>query len=467
MKKQHFITAVIVTLFFLLISCDSKKEDATDPDQNDTTASVTVQGKVVAAETGEDLADAIIKISDGAIVKGTTTDSEGKFSAVFEMDSDRDLTIVAFKAGYFQDTTQVFAIVYSTVEVPLFELLRDESSNVGGFSGKAASIYLYSQSAASIGVKESGALESAQIVFEVMDSSGVVIDEGNSIEVSFRFGSTPNGGEYLYPSSVQTNALGKAAVSINTGTVAGVSEVIAEAVVDGKPIISKPILIAIHGGFPTEKIFYVASDKLNYPALGIIGEAIDFTAYAGDKYNNPVRPGTAVYFTANFGIIGGSNLTDDKGTTTVTLLTEPWPIDEVKGPGFFTVTAQTVDESSSSISTSTTRLLSGGPIISVDPFTFNIENGGSESFTYTLADVNGNPMSEGQNVSISIDSKYYDVAGATEVKFPDTQSPSWTTFSFVAFDTEPDSISVETIAIEISTSGPNGNLIYALTGVGR
>ena len=467
MKRKHFIFTTLITLLLFLVSCESKKDDPTTPGLDDSTDAVVIQGKVVSSETGDDLADAIIKISDGSIVKGATTDSEGNFSAVFEMGSDRDLTIIVFKAGYFQDTTQVFAIVNTTIDLPLFELLRDESSNAGSFSGKAASIYLYSQSAISVGVKESGAIESAQIVFEVMDSSGVVIGEDNAIDVSFRFGSTPGGGEYLYPSSVRTNALGRAAVSINTGTVAGVSEVIAEAVVDGKPIISKPILIAIHGGFPTQDIFYVASDKLNYPHLGIVGEPINFTAYAGDKYNNPVRPGTAIYFTANYGIIGGSNLTNDAGTATVTLLTEPWPTEDPKGPGFFTVTARTVNETSNSISTSTTRLLSGGPLISVDPSTFNIDNGGSQSFNYTIADIYGNPMSEGQSITVTIDSELYDVAGATEVKFPDTQSRSWTSFSFLAFDTDPDTVSVETITLKITTRGPNGDLSYAFTGTGR
>lgn len=52
-------------------------------------------------------------------------------------------------------------------------------------------------------------LQNIDIVFEVSDSSGIIIGETNSIEVSFKFGSAPNGGEYLYPSSVVTNALEK------------------------------------------------------------------------------------------------------------------------------------------------------------------------------------------------------------------------------------------------------------------
>jgi len=42
--------------------------------------------------------------------------------------------------------------------------------------------------------------------------------------------------------------------------------------------------------FPIRDHFAVASEKLNYPAYGLIGYEILFTAFAGDKYSNPVRP---------------------------------------------------------------------------------------------------------------------------------------------------------------------------------
>jgi len=464
MKKNHILIAFALILSIFLMSCETKKDDPTDSTADDSTNAVTVSGKVVSGESGENLSGAIIKISDGSIVKGTTTDAEGEFSTTFEMESDRDLTVIAFKAGYFQDTTAIFAIVNTTADVPIFQLSKDESSNAGGFSGRAASIYLHSQSAQSVGVKESGAIESAQIIFEVMDSSGIVIGENNAIDISFRFGATPGGGEYLYPSSITTNALGRASVSLNTGKVAGVCQIIAEAVVDGKSIISKPILITIYGGFPVEDIFYVASEKLNYPFLGIIGESIDFTAYAGDKYNNPVRPGTAIYFTTNYGIIGGSNLTGESGTATVKLLTEPWPEDPVYGKGFFRVTASTADEELNNITTETVRLQSGPPILGVSPTSFVLENGGSQSFTYTIADVNDNPMSENQTIKVSIESEFIDVIGATDIKFPDTQSKSWTSFSFIAFDTKADTVFAEPVSIKISTEGANSNNEILISG---
>lgn len=468
MKKNHILLALITVIALFISSCDIGNNNSSDSSTTDSVYTVTLSGSVVDGTSGNAISGATIRISDGTTIKGTTTDAGGDFSTTLEVTEDIDYTIIAAKDGYLSDTTNVFAIANSITEVPIFQLQADENNNGGtGTSSGAASINLFSQSASAIGVKESGSIESAEIVFEVRDSSGALIDESHAVDVSFTFGSTPGGGEYLYPASVKTNTLAKAPVTLNTGTVAGVVQVIAEATVDGKQIKSKPILIAIYGGFPEESLFYVASEKLNYPVLGVIGSSIEFTAYAGDKYNNPVRPGTAIYFTTNYGIIGGSNLTGDAGTASVTLLTEPWPEDPVYGPGFFRVTARTANESMASISTETVRLQSGSPIISANPSSFNIDNGGSQSFTYTVKDVNDNPMSEGQSVNITVKSQFYDVAGATEVKFPDTQSKSWTAFSFIAFDTDPDTVFVENVTIEIATSGSNGNLKYAFSGSGK
>ena len=466
MKKNHIFLSIIITFALFLNSCELNK-DSSDSD-TDTLGTVTLSGLVVEASTGNAISGATIRISDGLTVKGTTTNTLGVFSATFETEEDVDLEIIGTRDGYLPDTTSVFAIIESVTQVPLLQLKIDETSNGGsGTGGSAASINLFSQSSNFIGVKESGALESAQIVFEVRDSSGVLIDGSSPIDLSFTFGATPNGGEYLFPASVPTNALGKASVTLNTGTIAGVVQVIATASIDGKIIKSKPILIAIYGGFPEQDLFYVACEKLNYPALGVIGYDIDFTAYAGDKYNNPVRPGTAVYFTTNFGIIVGSNLTGELGTTSVKLLTEPWPVDPTKGAGFFRVTASTADENLNTISAETVRLLSGPPNLVITPLTFDIPNGGSQSFSYTIADVNGNPMSEGQLIQVSIESEFIQIAGAVSMKFPDTQSKSWTAFSFTAFDTKADTVFVEAVNIEVSTSGPNSDLKYTIGGIAR
>ncbi len=467
MKRNYILFALFIMLSAFLIGCETKTTDPTT-DDSDTTDAVTITGQVVSAQSGDALSGAIIKITDGLIVKGATTGANGKFSVKFELDSDTDLTIVAFKAGYFQDTTSVFAIMNTEVEVPLFQLQRDESSNVGGFSGRAASIYLYSQSSEFIGVKQSGSIESAQIVFEIMDSSGIVIGEGNAIDVSFRFGSAPNGGEYLYPSSIKSNALGKVSVSMNTGIKAGVTQIIAEAVVDGKPIASKPVNISIHGGFPDLAHFSIGSDKINYPYYHLINGESKITVLLGDKYSNPVRPGTAVYFKSDAAVISGSSLTNSQGVAGVSLLSgNPKPNDPVYGHGFFYIHASTINENENEINTKTRLLFSGVPVLTLSPQTVNVPNGGSQSFSYTVSDEFGNPLASGNSYTVSVTTDGdAGVAGDVNVSMPDVQN-GYTSFSFAVLDTKVDEAKPAAITVTVNVSGPNGIAGVSATGVTR
>ena len=235
-------------------------------------------------------------------------------------------------------------------------------------------------------------------------------------------------------------------------------------VINNNVIKSKPVLISIYGGFPDQDHFAVAAEKLNYPAYGIIGYEIPFTAFVGDKYTNPVRPGTSVYFSTTSGIIEGSNLTDNLGRSTVTLLTQPFPNHPIYGPGFFVVTASTINEDNNNIQTETVRLLSGIPQISIEPNTFNIANGGSQLFNYTVSDGNGNPLSEGTTISVTVSEGDLKVSGDVDVRLLDTQSKAYTFFSFTAYDAKPDTINSHQAIIEIEATGPNGDKKVSITG---
>lgn len=430
--------------------------------------STIISGQIVESVSGNPVSNASVKITDGITQANTTTNSQGKFTVDFSLKEDKELTVIAFKEGYTTDTIKVFTEAGSTTNVPIIQLELIQGTGGNG-SGPAASIYLYYQSAQSIGVKESGSNETAEIIFEVLDSAGVPIDSDNSVLVNFSFGSSPGGGEFLHPASVQSNALGRASVTLNTGTKAGVAQIIADFTINGNNVKSRPVLIAIHGGFPDPDHFDVASDRLNYPQWGIIGYEIDFTAFVGDKYSNPVRSGTAVYFETTSGIIEGSNLTDDLGKSTVTLLTQPFPVlDETGyGAGFFRVTASTIDENNTNIQTSTVRLLTGLPVISVDPSTFDISNGGSQFFNYTVSDANGNPLSEGQGITVTIAEGDLEVYGDINVRLLDTQSSAFTMFSFTAYDSKPDTLNPHQAIIDIETSGPNGEKKYSIYGNAR
>ena len=465
MKNIFYLSVLIVitTIYFSGCEFGVPTEDITTvlPD-------AVISGQIVESVTGDPIFNASVKITDGVSQVTTTTGNDGKFSISFSLTEDKELTIIYFKSGYGTDTTTIYVPVSSNLTVPPLKLTQQQGRG-GTSSGQAASVYLFSQSAQSVGVKESGANETVQMIFEVLDSTGVPIGTDNSVEVSFSISSGPGGGEYLYPASVISNALGRASVTLNTGTKAGVAQIIAEFTIDNVVVRSQPVLMAIYGGFPDPQHFGVASENLNYPELGIIGYEIPFTAFVGDKYSNPVRPGTSVYFETTSGIIDGSNNTDDLGRATVILLTQPYPnLNEPGyGPGFFRVTSSTVDENNTTIQTSTIRLLSGFPQISVDPTSFDIQNGGSQFFNFTVSDANGNPLSEGQTITVKINKGDLEVTGDIDIRLPDTQSKALTFFSFTAADSKPDTTKIQQGIIEIETSGPNGDTKISIYGTSR
>lgn len=218
------------------------------------------------------------------------------------------------------------------------------------------------------------------------------------------FGAKPDGGEFLDPIKVRTNEFGQVSTSLTSGTKAGVVQLIAEINLDGKIIKSRPVAIAIHGGLPESNHFSVAVARLNFPGYNIFGLTNSLTAYVGDRYGNPVRPETIVYFTTTGGIIEGSATTDVLGTGSVTLISaEPRPLHQIYGPGFATVTASTGDENNLTIKDSCLVLFSGYPVLNISPTTFDIDNLGMQSFTYWVSDQNENPLASGTSIKVSID----------------------------------------------------------------
>lgn len=456
----------LLILFFILAAIKFNSCEFGVEEDVPTIPEIVVSGQVIDQASGDPVSNAAVLINAGDQRYVLKTNSSGKYETTFQLEENTELIIITAIEGFRTDTTHIFASVDEDLVVPLIRLVKTgQQGNVS--TGSAASVYLYSQSAKSIGVKESGSNETAQIVFELLDSVGVPITSNASVLVNFILASAPGGGEYLSPASVMSNALGRASVTLNTGTKAGVAQVVAEANVNGLVIRSRPILISIHGGFPDPGHFAVAAPKLNYPVLGIIGYEIPFTAFVGDKFTNPVRPGTSVYFETTSGIIAGSELTDDLGRSTVTLLTQPFPVHPEFGAGFFVVTASTIDESVNRINTQTLRLLSGRGIITVNPTIVDIPNGGSQYFVYSVSDGNGNPLAEGNSIKVTVKEGNIKLGGDVEVNLPDTQSKLFTQFSFTAFDAQPDSIKIQPAVIQIESTGPNGDVKISISGTTR
>lgn len=462
MKQNRILVLsfISILMFFYFSSCGKSPTQPETP----TLESVTLNGQVIDFETGQAIENAAVKILADTTQYGTTTDANGKFSKTIQISKSLDLIVVASKENYKSDSTKVFAVPGRTIDVPTLKIERIKTTST---SGQPASIVLVNQTFPSIGVKESGDNETTTLTFEVRDSSGNPIGIDKSVTVNFTLGANPGGGIIVDPPSKKTNSEGKVSVNITSGTIAGVVQIIAEINLGTKIIRSKPVNIAIHGGLPDYNHFSIAAEYHNVPGLVKYGFTDNITAYVGDKYSNPVKPNTIVYFSTTGGIIQGSAITNELGTATATLLTAlPAPIHPTLGPGFATIRASTADENNQTISREIVILFSGHPQLTISPTTIDVPNGGSQTFTYTVADLNGNPIASGNTISVTVEGNVK-AQGDVSINMPDTQSRSWTQFSFTLIDADPEKFDPQPVTVKIEVDGVNGKNSISISGTSR
>ncbi len=472
-RLKYAVAFFLVALFTILNYSCSPKTSITQPTGNtggggnngvgSTTQPSAISGQVTSSVSGIPIDSALVQIINSSINIKLYTNTLGKFLDTLNLSSNTNFTVYVSKAGYITDTLGITVNLGTNLLLGEIVLLP-QTSNGQKPSGNPVSISLLSQSANSIGVVGSGSMETATLVFVALDSTGTPIDLNHSVSVAFSFGAHPGGGEVFSPAVVQTNDQGQAAVNITSGTKAGAVQILATITLGTQKIFSMPISIAIFGGFPDANHFSVAPAYLNFPGWEYFGLTDQITAYVGDKYGNPCRPKTAVYFTTTGGIIGGSANTDDMGEGPAALLSAaPLPNDQTLGPGFARITASTADENKNTITASTIVLFSGTPQLSVSPTTFNIPNGGSQLFNYTVSDQNGNPLSGGTAINVTVKDQNLGVQGETSLTLPDTQSKTYTHFSFQAYDTTA-ADNPSTVSITINVTGPNGNIEKTIYG---
>ncbi len=458
--KQFKLPAIILTslsMFFYFSSCGKSPTQPETPQLEN----VTLQGQVIDFETGQPIENAAVKIIADTTQYGTTTSADGKYSKSIKISKSIDLMVVASKENYKSDSVKVFAVPGRTIDVPT---LKIEKIKTTSSSGLPASIVLVHQTFPSIGVRESGDNETTTLTFEVRDSSGNPIDITKSVTVNFTLGANPGGGLFIDPPSKKTNSEGRVSVNVTSGTIAGVVQIIAEVNLGTRIIRSKPVNIAIHGGLPDYNHFSLAAEYYNVPGLVKYGFTDNITAYVGDKYSNPVKPNTIVYYSTTGGIIQGSAITNEMGIATATLITAlPVPIHPTLGPGFATIKASTADENNQTISREILILFSGYPQISISPTSFDIPNAGSQTFIYTVADLNGNPIASGNTITVTVEGNVK-AQGDISINMPDTQSRSWTRFSFTLIDADPDKNETQPVSIKIEVDGVNGKNSLSITG---
>jgi len=466
---EKIITSFLFGALFLFItivfySCKSEGDVINDPGTNNNSTKALISGQVVDQATGFPVDSALVRIFANKFNTIIYTAADGQFAYQGQVNLNEEVLVLTYKQNYKLDSTRVIVTNIENVNIPQIQL-KEITGGGTTPSGDPVSIYLAGITNTIIGVKESGSAETTRITFVVQDSSGIPIDEDHSVVVNFLIGAGPGGGEFLSPYSVETNAEGLAAVNLTSGTKAGTVQVIARITHLSKVISSLPVGVTIHGGLPDYDHFSIAPVSINFPGYNIFGLTDEIAAFVGDKYANPVRPETAVYFTSTGGIIQGSTLTNESGIGSVDLISAmPQPIHPTLGAGFATITASTIDENSNTISRETIVLFSGIPQVSITPTSIWIENAGSQSFQYYCGDQNGNPLAAGTTISVTLDGEDVDIQGDVNITLPDTQSPAWTQFGFTVYDTA-DTVNVaKPVTVKVVTSGPNGGAFMTIGG---
>ena len=394
----------------------------------------------------------------------TTLSNElGNFSLsiVIKIDESNVVDLIFSQEDFVTDTLlNVTLTVDNTITLPNKELIP---ANRAGPPSNATIVNVTRTSISIQGV--GGDEETSELTYRLQDVNGITLDRFRPTDVTFSlFG--PGGGEFISPLVATTDAEGLVRTALNSGTIAGAVQIIASFDPGTGVINSAPTPIAIHGGQPDSAHFSLRSSTLNIAGLVSLREAT-VTAIIGDKFSNFVRPGTAVQFQSKYGIIEGSAVTNEGGQASVILISAaPLPI--TSDSGFVRITGETRDENGKSIFDSTFVLFSGHTKVEMVGFagTFTIADGGDETFTVRVSDIEfGNPLEGGSTIDIS--ASVGAVSGSAVI--PDTQTKGITTtlFDFTVRDDQPAEdppVPPSPSTITILVTSPNGNVKLEISG---
>lgn len=437
--------------------------------------SVVIQGNISDAQTGDAISSATVIISSpdefGNIF--TRSDEEGNYIlGDIEIDEVTDIGVSATAAGYIEQEKTLKVAPEDNITDFDFELEEesddgddgdDGGTEVGGDSGGPAQIQLTNVTSPSINVLETGGNTSTTFTFQVQDSAGRTVSRGYEVEFDIIRG--PEGGEYVTPEIGETDNDGQVTSNLVSGDSSGTVRM--QAVINrpdvGITIRSSPVIVSISSGFPHPDNFNVGPSVYNFDAYGLIDEdhSNNITASVGDLKGNPVKEGTAVYFSSKYGgLVNGSAVTNSNGYATVNLSANgSSPQNHPDGIGYIEVEAQTVDRNNNYIYKSMKMLLTTPQaVISVEPDVMDISNAGSQNFDITITDLNGYPMAANTEISITPGTGLTASGDIVSLQLGDyfEPGPGRTEFSINISDAQPDEAVNTDGSFTISVTSPSG-----------
>ncbi|MBI3194740.1 MAG: Ig-like domain-containing protein, partial [Ignavibacteriae bacterium] len=257
-----------------------------------------------------------------------------------------------------------------------------------------------------ITVYDAGGLDYTLIGYQIIDSLGRTIQRAG-IPIVFSSEGVP--GSFV-PETTLTNDNGIAVSTFHSSTVAG--NVSIRGSVIGTTIQSIPMSLGITGGKASQQYFTVRltqwdpgpktpgfnpPPRFNFPGLQSSGYIGNVRVVVGDKYGNPVPPGTIVTFTTNAGVVTGADVTNEVG-----LAVANWIGGNPSPPGGIAVIKASVLGEPGLVSDSSWAVYSGAPSISgLLPDNFILRNGIDTVLNYNVEDVNGNPVVSGGLITVN------------------------------------------------------------------
>lgn len=464
MNKFIYVLIIVIIAVFLY-TCAENTTDAEDL--------AILKGTVYFVENNslpQPLAGATVRAVN--YFAQSQTNTNGVYEVKLDLsngDEQVDVELQVSKAGYEIESTFITAQKGKTVLVPDFTLLQiynDTTTFQDTVSGDAAHITVNGNHSSHIYVQSSGLQETAKINFIVTDDQGRLVDSTHSVVVHFNILNGPNGGEYLEPDTMRT-VNGKVFTVLNSGIIAGPVQLDVYAEVNGQTIRSLPIRMAIYGGLPDQNHFSLAVDKLNIAGRVHYGIIDNITAFVGDKFSNPVAPGTIVYFSTDYCIVEGAAVTDELGQATVRFESAgPFPPNPIDS-SFAHITAWTFEDTvlENTINAKARVLLSDVTAaiqISPQTFTYTAVNN-PVAFDYTVQDVWGNPLVGNTNIKVS--STAGSLYGDVNINLVDTQLPGPGSTDFQFYWTPGDSLEDPQVFISITVDPPSDGNGYRSVGI--
>jgi hypothetical protein len=363
---------------------------------------------------------ATVTLVSSLITDSVQTTSNGSFSFTIDLQGlpSIECLLKAAKNGYDAENTTI-TLYAGKIASQDFYLLRDTTTAIRDSS--STSLYAHSISFVSISSKEIdvygvGGKESAIITWEVRDSLGFPIDLAHKDTVLFELIGNPtdtsggNSATYVSPDHAVTNASGRVSTTINSGTRSGEVQFVAKMFrkTDGVWIKSSPVVLTVNAGLPDQAHFTIAPSRYNFAAYDWLGRVDLITTLVGDKYSNPVKIGTAVYYNTTGGVIDATGFVDmygyakspnDQGDVRLNSGL-PHPPDDC----YAHVVGHTRGENGVLVSDTVIVLFSGVGLISdvsADSF-YAPSSGRSSRIYFTVADRFGHPLAAGTKIAVSL-----------------------------------------------------------------